>query len=87
VSAEEAVEAAAPAEPPWWTRPATDARKRDLLDATAEIIGDRDLARDLLKGIGDTLGVMPDVLPAFAKALNGTVQANEPKSAPEGEGA
>jgi hypothetical protein len=75
VSAEEAVEASAPAEVPWWVKPATDARKRELLDATAEIIGDRDLARDLLKGIGDTLGVMPDVLPAFAKALNGTVQA------------
>jgi hypothetical protein len=92
VSAEEAVEAAAPAEPPWWTKPATDPRKHELLDATAEIIGNRDLARDLLAGIAQNLGVMPDVLPAFAKALNGTVQAHRtsdadanPKPQVEGE--
>jgi hypothetical protein len=88
VSAEEAVEVAGAAVP-WWAAPATDERKRVLLEATAEIIGNRELARELLTGISGSLGVMPDVLPAFAKALNGTVQAyrtSDPDPQPDGDG-
>jgi hypothetical protein len=78
VSAEEAVDAAghaATAPLPWWAEGASDDRKRELVDACTEIIGNRELALNLLSGIASSIGVTPDVLPAFAKALNATVQA------------
>jgi hypothetical protein len=87
VSAEEVGTQHEAAALPWWAEPASDDRKRELLDATAEIIGNRDMAVQLLQGIASSLGVTPDVLPAFAKALNGTVQAYRTSDADAGMGA
>ena len=80
---------------PWWAEPATDDRKRQALDATAQVFaGDRDRARQLLKTISDQLGLMPDLIPAFVQVLAaslgtaGTAPATEPPAAdtqPEAE--
>jgi hypothetical protein len=75
--------ASEPAAQPWWAQPASDERKKQALDATETIVGDRDKARALLKNIADQLGVLPDLIPAFCRLISAS--SPDPNAQVEGE--
>lgn len=58
-----------PAELPAWTREATDERKKQLVTSLTVLLGSKDAALAVCKGAKQSIGVVPDVLVAFARGM------------------
>jgi hypothetical protein len=70
---------AAAAELPVWAREASDERKRLLLEALTQLVGDRELAIGICRSVKDSLGVVPDVLVAFARGQVNAMRSTPPQ--------